>query len=152
MGAVRQLTCPSSPPPPSVRPSGRRSPADLPLLSAAVLSKAQWTPFAGREVVGAVKSVVLRGEVAMVDGRVLAAPGSGRDVRELQPLLPPPPPAAQMEPAAPWTEEREWHVPAAPATAAVRGDDRLTAGEGCGQGFGEKCIRWILLIDEILLR
>ena len=33
-------------------------------------SKAGWTPFAGRRVVGQVKRVVLRGEVAYVDGKV----------------------------------------------------------------------------------
>lgn len=33
-------------------------------------SKAGWTPFAGRRVVGKVKRVVLRGEVAYVDGKV----------------------------------------------------------------------------------
>ena len=33
-------------------------------------SKAQWTPFAGRRVVGRVKRVVLRGEIAYVDGKV----------------------------------------------------------------------------------
>ncbi|KAF0292102.1 CAD protein [Amphibalanus amphitrite] len=87
-------------------------------------SKAMWTPFAGRAVAGAVKRVVLRGEVAMVDGRVLATPGSGRDVRELQPLLPPPPAVQPETVVMPWTEEREWHVP-----AAGRTDDRLTAAE-----------------------
>ena len=34
-------------------------------------SKAGWTPFAGMKVVGQVKRVVLRGEVAYVDGKVL---------------------------------------------------------------------------------
>jgi len=33
-------------------------------------SKAGWTPFAGHRVVGQVKRVVLRGEVAYVDGKV----------------------------------------------------------------------------------
>jgi carbamoyl-phosphate synthase/aspartate carbamoyltransferase/dihydroorotase len=40
-------------------------------------TKCGWTPFAGREVVGRVKQVVVRGEVVMENGRVLAAPGSG---------------------------------------------------------------------------
>jgi carbamoyl-phosphate synthase/aspartate carbamoyltransferase/dihydroorotase len=43
-----------------------------------LLSKAGWSPFAGRRVVGKVKRVVLRGDVAYEDGRVLAKPGSGR--------------------------------------------------------------------------
>lgn len=33
-------------------------------------SKAQWTPFAGMKVTGRVQRVVLRGEVAYVDGQV----------------------------------------------------------------------------------
>lgn len=33
-------------------------------------SKARWTPFAGRKVKGQVRRVVLRGEVAFVDGQV----------------------------------------------------------------------------------
>lgn len=45
-------------------------------------SKAHWTPFAGMTVKGAVHRVVLRGEVAFVDGEVLIAPGYGQNVRE----------------------------------------------------------------------
>jgi carbamoyl-phosphate synthase/aspartate carbamoyltransferase/dihydroorotase len=44
-------------------------------------SKAMWTPFAGKTVVGKLKRVVLRGELAYVDGMVLAEPGFGQDVR-----------------------------------------------------------------------
>lgn len=33
-------------------------------------TKARWTPFAGRKVRGCVQRVVLRGEVAYVDGQV----------------------------------------------------------------------------------
>ncbi len=33
-------------------------------------SKANWTPFAGMEVVGRVKRVVLRGKMAYIDGKV----------------------------------------------------------------------------------
>lgn len=40
-------------------------------------TKCGWTPFAGMEVVGRVKEVVLRGKVVMENGRILAAPGSG---------------------------------------------------------------------------
>lgn len=43
-------------------------------------SKSQWTPFAGMEVQGKVKRVVLRGSVAMVDGRVVAPTGTGRNL------------------------------------------------------------------------
>jgi len=43
-------------------------------------SKSRWTPFAGMEVQGKVRRVVLRGEVAVVDGKVLAPTGSGRNL------------------------------------------------------------------------
>lgn len=33
-------------------------------------SKAQWTPFAGVEVIGRVQRVVIRGEIAYIDGKV----------------------------------------------------------------------------------
>ena len=48
-----------------------------------VMSKAGWSPFEGRECVGAVKRVVLRGEsvyIADLD-EVLAKPGSGNNIR-----------------------------------------------------------------------
>ena len=41
-------------------------------------TKCAWTPFAGLMAGGRVSRVVLRGEVAYDEGRVLAAPGSGR--------------------------------------------------------------------------
>ena len=44
-------------------------------------SKSRWTPFAGMEVQGKLKRVVLRGELVLVDGKVLAQPGFGQDVR-----------------------------------------------------------------------
>ncbi|XP_076067925.1 carbamoyl-phosphate synthetase 2, aspartate transcarbamylase, and dihydroorotase rudimentary isoform X2 [Oratosquilla oratoria] len=67
-------------------------------------SKAKWTPFAGTKVTGRVQRVVLRGEVAYVDGQVLVSPGYGEDVRELQPLshvseTPAAAPAAVVQPA-----------------------------------------------------
>jgi len=33
-------------------------------------SKSRWTPFSGRTVTGCVRKVVLRGEVAYIDGQV----------------------------------------------------------------------------------
>jgi carbamoyl-phosphate synthase/aspartate carbamoyltransferase/dihydroorotase len=45
-------------------------------------SKARWTPFAGMKVKGCVSRVVLRGEVAFVDGEVLVDPGFGQNVRQ----------------------------------------------------------------------
>ncbi|XP_046468600.1 multifunctional protein r [Neodiprion pinetum] len=47
-------------------------------------TKSKWTPFAGMKVRGSVHRVVLRGEVAYVEGQVLVNPGFGQDVRELQ--------------------------------------------------------------------
>ena len=43
-----------------------------------MLTRVHWTPFAGREVRGRVERVVLRGKPVFAEGRVLAAPGSGR--------------------------------------------------------------------------
>jgi len=39
-----------------------------------------WTPFAGRKVKGRVRRVVLRGEIAMLDGKVLAKQGTGKNL------------------------------------------------------------------------
>ncbi|XP_003704308.2 carbamoyl-phosphate synthetase 2, aspartate transcarbamylase, and dihydroorotase rudimentary [Megachile rotundata] len=47
-------------------------------------SKSKWTPFAGMKVRGSVHRVVLRGEVAYVEGQVLVNPGFGQDIREIQ--------------------------------------------------------------------
>ena len=38
--------------------------------SAMTYSKAKWTPFAGMKVNGCVRRVVLRGETAVIDGKV----------------------------------------------------------------------------------
>lgn len=43
-----------------------------------LFTKCAWSPFDGREVVGQVSRVVLRGEVVFENGRVLAKPGNGR--------------------------------------------------------------------------
>ncbi|KAK7468185.1 hypothetical protein BaRGS_00036598, partial [Batillaria attramentaria] len=60
--------------------------------SAMKFTKSRWTPFAGKQVCGLVRRVVLRGEVAFIDGEVLAKAGSGVDVRTLPlpPVLPAP--------------------------------------------------------------
>eukprot|EP01052_Picozoa_sp_SAG31_P014554 SAG31_NODE_908_length_11081_cov_76.367146_3_plen_2133_part_00 len=44
-------------------------------------SKSGWTPYAGSEVCGRVQRVVLRGEIVYLDGKVLASPGYGEDLR-----------------------------------------------------------------------
>lgn len=49
-------------------------------------TKARWTPFHGTKVKGRVHRVVLRGEVAYIDGQVLVQPGYGQNVRAKVPL------------------------------------------------------------------
>lgn len=44
-------------------------------------SKAGWTPFAGMEVYGKVRNVVIRGKQVYVDGKFLIKPGFGKNVR-----------------------------------------------------------------------
>lgn len=43
-------------------------------------TKSRWTPFAGMTVQGKVRKVVLRGEAVMIDGRVIAKPGYGKNL------------------------------------------------------------------------
>jgi carbamoyl-phosphate synthase/aspartate carbamoyltransferase/dihydroorotase len=45
-------------------------------------SRCGWTPFEGREVIGRVRRVVLRGETVVEDGEVVGAAGGGTNVRE----------------------------------------------------------------------
>ncbi len=54
--------------------------AEHTLTAQGLFSKAGWTPFEGRNVRGAVRKVVLRGEVVFRDGQVLAQPGFGRKI------------------------------------------------------------------------
>jgi carbamoyl-phosphate synthase/aspartate carbamoyltransferase/dihydroorotase len=46
-------------------------------------SKCGWTPFEGWQVKGRVKRVVLRGNVAFEDGKILVEQGYGRNIREV---------------------------------------------------------------------
>ncbi|MGQ9794795.1 MAG: dihydroorotase, partial [Anaerolineae bacterium] len=50
----------------------------------AMHTRARWTPFEGRRMRGRVTRVVLRGQLAYADGKVLAPPGNGQDVRALK--------------------------------------------------------------------
>jgi dihydroorotase-like cyclic amidohydrolase len=54
--------------------------AETTIREADVLSKCGWTILDGRPVRGMPMMTIRWGEVAMVDGKVLAAPGSGRHV------------------------------------------------------------------------
>jgi dihydroorotase-like cyclic amidohydrolase len=52
------------------------------IRAAEMLSRCGWTPFEGWKVKGRVQKVVLRGETAFEDGKVLVAPGYGRNARK----------------------------------------------------------------------
>ena len=45
-------------------------------------TRCNWTPFEGWQVKGRVRRVVIRGQAAFEDGKVLAKPGFGRNIRE----------------------------------------------------------------------
>ncbi|KAG5446610.1 cad protein, variant 2 [Clonorchis sinensis] len=51
--------------------------AEPPVTAPTLYTRAGWSPFAGRRVRGRVRRVVLRGELAFVDGRLLVKPGFG---------------------------------------------------------------------------
>ncbi len=55
--------------------------AEWPARGAEMFTRAKWTPFEGWKLRGRVRRVVLRGRDVYRDGQVLAAPGSGRNVR-----------------------------------------------------------------------
>ncbi|XP_067406623.1 multifunctional protein CAD [Emydura macquarii macquarii] len=66
--------------------------------SRTAFSKCKWTPFEGLRVKGTVRRVILRGEVAYIDGQVLVPPGYGQDVRKWPAgAVTLPPPAAAKE-------------------------------------------------------
>jgi carbamoyl-phosphate synthase/aspartate carbamoyltransferase/dihydroorotase len=48
------------------------------LDDAGLHTRCGWTPFAGLEVQGRVRRVVLRGKTILEDGKILAQPGSGK--------------------------------------------------------------------------
>jgi len=48
------------------------------LRNEAMLTRVGWTPFAGQEVFGRVERVILRGREVFADGKILAAPATGR--------------------------------------------------------------------------
>nr|XP_034369965.1 CAD protein isoform X2 [Arvicanthis niloticus] len=74
-------------------------------------SKAHWTPFEGQKVKGTVRRVVLRGEVAYIDGQVLVPPGYGQDVRKWpQGVVPQPPPPTPATTEITTTPERPRRV------------------------------------------
>ncbi|KAM9617172.1 multifunctional protein CAD isoform 5-T5 [Morphnus guianensis] len=100
--------------------------------SRTAFSKARWTPFEGMKVKGTVRRVVLRGEVAYIDGQVLVPPGYGQDVKKW-------PSGAVLAPhAAPTKEstktpERPRHVVAAGEMLRGRASSPRRAGPA-GEG------------------
>lgn len=52
------------------------------IRSAELFSRCGWTPFEGWQVKGRVRRVVLRGEEAYRDGKILASKGFGKNIRE----------------------------------------------------------------------
>jgi dihydroorotase-like cyclic amidohydrolase len=57
------------------------------LQASKTFTRSAWTPFEGTPVRGHISRVTLRGQLAYADGKILAAPGSGKNVREL--IIPP---------------------------------------------------------------
>jgi carbamoyl-phosphate synthase/aspartate carbamoyltransferase/dihydroorotase len=53
-------------------------PVEFEITDTGLLTRAAWTPFAGRTGFGRIRRVILRGTVVFEDGRVIAAPGTGR--------------------------------------------------------------------------
>ncbi len=56
--------------------------ASYEIRAADQFTRCGWTPFEGWKVRGRVQRTVLRGQVAFEDGRVLAGPDSGKNIRE----------------------------------------------------------------------
>ncbi|XP_040282824.1 CAD protein isoform X2 [Bufo bufo] len=90
-------------------------------------TKSKWTPFEGMELKGAIRRVVLRGEVAYIDGQVLVPAGYGQDVRKWTPPL-----VAASQPAPPKemvkTPERHRHVTMQSETIRSRAPSPRRAG------------------------
>lgn len=56
--------------------------AEYEITAADQFSRCGWTPFEGWKVKGKVRKVVLRGQTAFEDGKILAEKGYGRNIRE----------------------------------------------------------------------
>jgi carbamoyl-phosphate synthase/aspartate carbamoyltransferase/dihydroorotase len=57
--------------------------ASFRITAGSQFTRCGWTPFEGRKVFGKVTSVTLRGKTVFKDGKLLASPGSGKNVREI---------------------------------------------------------------------
>jgi carbamoyl-phosphate synthase/aspartate carbamoyltransferase/dihydroorotase len=56
---------------------------DWQIHAAGMFTRCGWTPFEGRRVIGRVRQVTLRGLLVFDDGKVLAPPGFGKNIRQL---------------------------------------------------------------------
>lgn len=90
-------------------------------------TKSKWTPFQGMKVKGKVRRVVLRGEVAYIDGQVLVPPGYGEDVKT---WLPSPVSPSEVTKETPLTPEPPRPTPPREASVRTRAaSPRRTVGD-----------------------
>ncbi|CAB1340227.1 unnamed protein product [Coregonus sp. 'balchen'] len=92
-------------------------------------TKSKWTPFEGMKVKGKVRRVVLRGEVAYIDGQVLVPPGYGEDVKTWPapiPILQPPEPVKEV----PKTPEHPRLTPPCEGIRTCAPSPRRSTGDG----------------------
>ncbi|KAG9282555.1 CAD protein isoform X1 [Astyanax mexicanus] len=87
-------------------------------------TKSKWTPFEGMKVKGKVMRVVLRGEVAYIDGEVLVPPGYGQDVKTW------PTPVSKMNKDVLKTPERPLQVTPSESLRTRAPSPRRSAGDG----------------------
>ena len=79
--------------------------AEYEIRAADAYTRCGWTPFEGRRVRGRVERVVLRGQVAYENGKVVAAPGAGQDVPRYCMLTAHPEPVEGCPPHSPTSSE-----------------------------------------------
>uniref|UniRef100_A0A3Q3MUS2 Multifunctional protein CAD n=1 Tax=Mastacembelus armatus TaxID=205130 RepID=A0A3Q3MUS2_9TELE len=93
-------------------------------------TKSKWTPFQGLKVKGKVRRVVLRGEVAYIDGQVLVPPGYGEDVKTWSSTSIHPPEPVKESPVVGKTPEHPRSTPPRESLVRTRAPSpRRTAGE-----------------------
>ncbi|XP_061097457.1 CAD protein isoform X2 [Conger conger] len=93
-------------------------------------TKSKWTPFEGMKVTGKVRRVVLRGEVAYIDGQVLVPPGFGEDVKTWPTSAPAPVPAPEPIKEPVETPERIRQTPGGEMLRARTSSPRRSTGDG----------------------
>ncbi|XP_066560917.1 multifunctional protein CAD isoform X2 [Amia ocellicauda] len=97
-------------------------------------TKSKWTPFEGMTVKGKVRRVVLRGEVAYIDGQVLVPPGYGEDVRTWPMGIPAPVAAEPVKDMAKTPERARPGVPCETVRARAPSPRRAAAAIAAGDG------------------